>query len=113
MVRAPIGTAQFSLDGMKSIVAILAIMASASGYAAPTADSLALETARLTFDGLGPLRVGTNIKVLQAKGAKLKMNNGGSNSCRQATLRSNPGVKLMFENPRLPSAESIREVSNG
>lgn len=84
-----------TLDGMRPIIAILAIMVTTLGYAE---SSLKQEAAKLTFDGLGPIRLGMSLKDLQANGVKLKKSKIVSGSCRQSTVSSNSEVRLMFEN---------------
>jgi len=82
---------------MKFFVALVVLTMSASSYAGAAIGIAELKNSKLTFDGLGPLRIGMTLKAVQAAGIALEMDGDASNPCRTARLKVNQEISLMFE----------------
>lgn len=92
---------------MKFLIALVFICIATSSNADTSSDISGLEQYKLTFNGLGPFRIGMSLKEAEATGFKFELHDEEAESCRQATVKSNPDVRLMFEEGILTRVEIV------
>ncbi len=88
-----------------SLTSLLLVLALANPVAAgdPSGE-------KLTFFGLGHIRVGMSAKEIAETGPSLGPGEGGSDDCYEAPIIANPKITLMFESGRLTRIDVFDET---